>query len=513
MNEALPVLSPFWHYFGMTLLFLYGIAVFCICIYGLGQLDLLWIYLRRRKKVALEATPQYPLIDVVKNPPMVTVQLPMYNELYVAERLIDCVVQLDYPKDRLEIQVLDDSTDETVDIVARTVAKYKALGFDISHVHRTNRQGYKAGALKEGLNETKGEFVAIFDADFLPRREFLMRTIPHFGNPEIGVVQTRWEHLNENYSVITRLQALQLNVHFTIEQVGRMEGNLLLQFNGTAGVWRRKTIDDAGGWQSDTLTEDLDLSYRAQIKGYKIKYLEDLGSPAELPAEMNGLKAQQFRWMKGGAENARKLLNRVLAAKNLSFAARYHAAQYLFASGVFFAALAASVLSLPLALYGDAMGSKIPKWLGIPGAVALLGVILLIFVGNLQKVVRREESFEAAFWRVLLSTILFVPLASGMALHNSIAVWEGYSGKKSAFARTPKYGLTGKEGTFSGVKYVAYSKIPFSTIMEGILAMYFIIGASLEFYWKVEGYPWFHLMFGFGYATICLISIKHLSNK
>ena len=240
--------------------------------------------------------------------PFVTVQLPIYNEMYVVERLIDNIAHFDYPHDRFEIHILDDSTDETVEIVRRKVQEYKAKGLLIEQIRREKRQGFKAGALRDGMQYANGEFLAIFDADFLPRPDFLKRTIPFFEDDNVGVVQTRWEHINQDYSLITKLQALQLNVHFTVEQVGRMAGDYMLQFNGTAGVWRRETIDDAGGWEADTLTEDFDLSIRAQLKGWKIKYLEEVGSPAELPAEMNAFKSQQFRWMKGGAETARKML-------------------------------------------------------------------------------------------------------------------------------------------------------------------------------------------------------------
>jgi len=276
------------------------------------QFDLLVFYKRGLKSITLNPD-NNPDNEVNKLPadyvwPMVTVQLPLYNEQYVVERLIDTIAAFDYPKDRFEIHILDDSNDETLDIVKRKVEEYKAKGFQIEQILRPIRQGFKAGALKDGTIFAKGEFLAIFDADFMPRADFLKKTVPFFQDPKVGVVQTRWEHINQNYSLITKLQALQLNVHFTVEQVGRMQGDYFLQFNGTAGVWRKSTIDDAGGWEADTLTEDLDLSIRAQMKGWKIKFLEEIGSPAELPAEMNALKSQQFRWMKGGAETARKML-------------------------------------------------------------------------------------------------------------------------------------------------------------------------------------------------------------
>jgi cellulose synthase/poly-beta-1,6-N-acetylglucosamine synthase-like glycosyltransferase len=292
--------------FGYLMLLIYFTAMAAVTIYCLLQFHLLYLYKKYHRENPQINYRQYEADD--SSVPFVTVQLPMYNEMYVAERIIDCVAQQEYPKSRFEIHVLDDSTDETKEIVEAKVEELKAAGYNIEHIHRTNRQGYKAGALQEAMPRAKGDYIAIFDADFTPRTDFLRTTIPYFEDDKVGIVQTRWEHINKDYSLLTRLQALQLNVHFTVEQAGRSYGNLLLQFNGTAGVWRKKVINEAGGWQSDTLTEDLDLSFRAQIAGYKIQYLEKLESPAELPVEMNGLKGQQFRWNKGGAQNARKLL-------------------------------------------------------------------------------------------------------------------------------------------------------------------------------------------------------------
>ena len=283
---------------------IYIMALAWITGYCLLQLHLLYQYQKGHQR-----NEEFSIADIKEQDlPLVTIQLPIYNELYVIERLIDRVCEFHYPKEKMEIHILDDSTDETVEVVQKKVAYYQSKGFQIQQIRRVDRTGYKAGALKEATEQAKGEFIAIFDADFLPRKDFLLNTIPHFQNPKVGVVQTRWEHINQNYSLLTKLQAMQLNVHFTVEQQGRKSGNYMLQFNGTAGVWRKSTIKDAGGWEADTLTEDLDLSYRAQLKGWEITFLEKFGSPAELPAEMNGLKSQQFRWMKGGAETARKML-------------------------------------------------------------------------------------------------------------------------------------------------------------------------------------------------------------
>ena len=276
------------------LLGLYVIALIYIMVFCLMQFHLLYHY-GKNAEVSSQDFEDTKDEDL----PFVTIQLPIYNELYVVERLVDNIAKFDYPKDKYEIHILDDSTDETMQIALAKVEEYKAKGFNIEHITRSNRVGYKAGALKEGTKFAKGKFLAIFDADFLPNPDFLRQTIPHFSDEKVGVVQTRWEHINEDYSLITRLQAFQLNVHFTVEQMGRYNADYLLQFNGTAGIWRRECITDAGGWEADTLTEDLDLSYRAQFKGWKITFLEDITSPAELPAEMNGLKSQQHRWMKG----------------------------------------------------------------------------------------------------------------------------------------------------------------------------------------------------------------------
>ena len=341
---------------GYIVIGIYSLALGYITLFCLLQLNLLYYYKKYHRQLPDKFMGWASVQDDV---PMVTVQLPIFNEMYVVPRLVDCIMELDYPKDRLEVQILDDSTDETVEIAKKKVEEYKKLGFDIVHIHRTNRQGYKAGALKEATVVAKGEFIAIFDADFLPRKHFLKKTIPQFSRSEIGVVQTRWEHINEDYSMLTRLQALQLNVHFRVEQIGRRGANCMLQFNGTAGVWRKETIASAGGWEADTLTEDLDLSYRAQLKGWEIIYLEDLSSPAELPSEMNGLKSQQFRWMKGGAETAKKMLPTVWKS-DLSFFQKIHATGHLMSSGVFVFIFIAGVFSVPLvfliSMYGIGYG-------------------------------------------------------------------------------------------------------------------------------------------------------------
>lgn len=492
--------------FGYLMLGIYFIAMSGVTIYCLLQFHLLYLYKRFHKANPKISYSKYEADDA--KVPFVTVQLPMYNEMYVAERIIDVVALQEYPKDRFQIQVLDDSTDETVEIVRKKVAEYKALGFDIEHIHRVNRQGYKAGALQDAMPRVKGDFIAIFDADFAPRPDFLRTTMTYFEDPKVGIVQTRWEHLNADYSFLTKFQALALNVHFTVEQAGRSYGNLLLQFNGTAGVWRKKVIEEAGGWASDTLTEDLDLSFRAQIKGYKIQYLEKLESPAELPVEMNGLKGQQFRWNKGGAQNARKLLKLVWGADSLTLMQRLHASSQLLAYGVFLWVFIAAVSSIPLAFAFKELGIS-THFLSF-SVLGLFSVIGIYYTANIQAALNRTA--PATFWdkvKFLGLFISFMPISMGLSLYNAIAVIEGYMGKASSFVRTPKYGITGQQNSFTKAAYVA-KKISWVTIMEGVMALLFALAVIAGIKTGNKAFVLFHSMLAMGFGTICYYSIKHL---
>ncbi|MEE3148243.1 MAG: cellulose synthase family protein, partial [Bacteroidota bacterium] len=290
-----------------AIVIIYTLALTVIFLYSLAQLNLLFNYLKAKKKK--DDAPVFNFSNA-EEIPFVTIQLPLYNELYVVERLLDNIAQIDYPLDKLEIQVLDDSTDESLQTTQRKIEALQAAGIPIKHITRTNRQGFKAGALKEGLAIAKGEFIAIFDSDFVPNPDWLQKTVPYFKDEKIGVVQTRWAHLNRDYSLLTKIQAFALDFHFVLEQVGRNFGHHFINFNGTAGIWRKTCILDAGNWQGDTLTEDLDLSYRAQLKKWDFKYLEDVETPAELPVAISAARSQQFRWNKGAAENFQKLYGR-----------------------------------------------------------------------------------------------------------------------------------------------------------------------------------------------------------
>src|ERR1700693_6202527 len=294
--------------FDRALLVPYFIVLILLAAYGMHRYILVYLYYKHKKNRTTEPAAYFEEL------PRVTVQLPIFNEQYVVERLLESICKLSYPREKLDIQVLDDSTDETVGVARNLVERYAALGNPISYNRRTNREGFKAGALAEGLKTAKGEFVAIFDADFTPPEDFLLRTIHHFTEPKIGMVQTRWTHINRNYSFLTQVEAILLDGHFVLEHSGRARSGVFFNFNGTAGVWRRKAIEEAGGWQHDTLTEDTDLSYRAQLKGWKFIYLPQIECASELPVEMTAFKTQQARWAKGLIQTGKKILPRVMAS-------------------------------------------------------------------------------------------------------------------------------------------------------------------------------------------------------
>ena len=484
---------------------LYTLALTYITFYCLIQFHLLLKYgkdKRRNKGIP-------PDLSAWGNAlPAVTIQLPIFNERFVVERLIDNIVMMDYPSDRLQIQVLDDSTDDTQEVCKQKVEVYRQQGINIDYIHRKDRDGFKAGALRDGLTSATGEFIAIFDADFLPHHDFLTQTLPYLKDEKVGVVQTRWDHINGDYSIITKLQAFQLNVHFTIEQSGRQSGNYLLQFNGTAGVWRRRAIEDAGGWEADTLTEDLDLSYRAQLKGWKIKYRQDIASPAELPVEMNGLKSQQFRWMKGGAENARKLLPAVFRSA-IPLSQKIHATAHLLSSSVFLVVFALAVLSVPtLFLVGTIHLNMRIYWIFMLG---LLTVGWVYFVANSDTSWSEEHVFKR-IGRFIFMFPLFLSLSMGLSLHNSIAVIEGYRGKKSAFIRTPKFNIQRIQDTFNKGFY-AVGKVSGTTITEGLLALYFLTAVVMGVVLDKTSFLIYHIMLMIGFGGIFIYTIRHLSRR
>ncbi len=431
---------------------LYALALTFIAVYCSSQI-FLWLDYRKGKKHNKKFNTSFvKKANLTDDLPFVTIQLPIFNELYVVERLIDNIMKMNYPKDRFQVQILDDSTDETIEITHRKVKEYTSQGFDIQQITRINRSGYKAGALKDAMPLVKGDFIAIFDADFMPHPDFLLKTISYFNNKKVGVVQTRWEHINKEYSLLTKLQAMQLDVHFSVEQQGRFIGDSLLQFNGTAGVWRKETIENAGGWEADTLTEDLDLSYRAQVKGWEIIYLETVGSPAELPAEMNGLKSQQFRWMKGGAENARKNLLRIWTS-DISLKRKINGTTHLLNSTVFVAVLTAGITSVPLVFLLNNVSFPLVKYFMVLFIISTITILVVYYEANV-----RADFQKGSYSKRLITFIgyfpIFLALSMGLCFHNTIAVLEGWSGKKSAFIRTPKFNIKTLGDSFKGTKYL-----------------------------------------------------------
>ena len=411
---------------GVILTF-YFLALCGLSVYGLHRSLLVWFFLRgaRAEKTCAAR----------KELPRVTVQLPIYNERHVAERLIDAVARLKYPRDRFEVQVLDDSTDETSSVAARAVDRWRRRGVAIQHICRKTRDGFKAGALREGLQEATGELVALFDADFIPPSDFLERAIVPFADPGVGVVQARWGHANRNYSLLTRAQALLLDAHFILEHGGRYRGGCFFNFNGTAGIWRRAAIEDAGGWQDDTLTEDLDLSYRAQLAGWRFVLLADVVVPAELPVEMNAFKTQQHRWAKGSIQSCRKLLPAVLRAR-VPLRVKLEAALHLTANVNYLLVLALSVLIVPaIAVRTGSAGGAERLWID-----ALFFASAAVSVSTFYGVSQR--AIGGPWWLRLRDLPAVIALGLGLSVNNAVAVVQAFSGRTGEFRRTPKYGLT-----------------------------------------------------------------------
>ena len=489
----------YWsHLLAKIVLGIYTACLILIFYYSCIQMTLAIAYVRNRKKRKLE---EIPLFDS-KNAPKVTIQLPMYNEMYVAERIIETAAAFDYPRDKFQIQVLDDSTDETKDIIAAKVAELAATGLNIQHIHRTDRTGYKAGALDDAMDRVQGEFIAIFDADFVPDKDFLIRTMPYF-KEGIGVVQSRWGHLNKTYSLLTELQAFGLNGHFAIEQGGRNASGHFINFNGTAGIWRKTCIEEAGGWEHDTLTEDLDLSYRAQMRGWKFKYLEDVESPAELPITMSALKSQQHRWMKGGAECFIKMWKSLITFPGVKFSDRIHGFAHLFNSSVFVFILILSILSLFVLHIKDSFSDL--NWFIQFGAFFIASTLFLSFY-YWHSWRDKKGPFLNDLFRFIGRFIQFLTVSMALSLSNAVAVIEGYLGIKSSFVRTPKFNVLIKT-EFKGNKYDKKS-LSLINILEGLLMLVFGFTAVQRAVYGDLGMVPFHLMLTCGYGIIFFSTLK-----
>ena len=467
----------------------YGIAALLVLTYSISQFFLFVNYLKKSDPKPLAT---------FEHLPFVTIQLPIFNEKYVIERLLDNISKITYPN--LQIQVLDDSTDESLEISQKLVSSLQQKGLDIELIHRTDRSNFKAGALKNGLETAKGEFIAIFDADFLPEPDWLIKTIQYFTNPEVGVVQTRWKHINRNYGILTKVLGMALDHHFTIEQVGRNQSHHFINFNGTAGIWRKTCILDAGNWQGDTLTEDLDLSYRAQMKDWEFIYLEELATPSELPVVMSAIRSQQFRWNKGGAENFRKYGFEVIKSKTIGLIAKIQAFAHLLNSSVFVWVFLMSILSVPLVVKPV---TKFDAFL-IFGTGLKYTVVILFFV--FYTTFRQVQSKKLKdFPRFLFQFLIFFPVILGLTFHNSMAVLEGYFGIKSDFIRTPKFNILNPTDSWKNNQYLG-KKLTFSLLIEIFLVFYFSFGIYLGFKNLLYSYLPFHFLLVLGYFIVVIKS-------
>jgi cellulose synthase/poly-beta-1,6-N-acetylglucosamine synthase-like glycosyltransferase len=429
--------------------------------------------------------------------PPVTIQLPLYNEMYVADRLIEAVCAIDYPRDLLEIQVLDDSTDETRSIAQQAVRRYAAQGIDIKYIHRTDRTGYKAGALEAGLKVARGAYIAIFDADFIPTSDFLTKLMPHFADAQVGMVQARWGHINQDYSLLTKAQAILLDGHFVLEHGGRHRGGRFFNFNGTAGVWRRVAIDDAGGWQHDTLTEDLDLSYRAQLRGWRFVFVSDVIAPAEVPVEMNAFKSQQHRWAKGSIQTCRKLLPTILRA-NVPLGVKAEAFFHLTANFNYILMCILSVLIFPSMVIRYNMGWYEMLLIDVP----LFFAATFSFC-NFYTVCQREIYPD---WRTRLKYVPFLmSVGIGLSVNNTRAVFEAIFNKQSEFARTPKYRIEANADEWVGKKY--RQSVAVQPLIELALGLYFTATVFYALANGIYGTLPFLVLFQVGFLYTGLLSV------
>tara|TARA_B110001452_G_scaffold128618_1_gene106882 strand:+ start:1620 stop:3023 length:1404 start_codon:yes stop_codon:yes gene_type:complete len=464
----------------------------------------LWNYVQFKKKK--EKNSVLDISDPEKVP-FITIQLPVFNELYVMERLLECINLIDYPRTKLEIQVLDDSTDESVELTRGLVKNLKQEGLDITQIRRKDRVGFKARALKEGLITAKGEFIAIFDADFLPQSDWLLHTVPHFKNKEIGVVQTRWSHINRDYSVLTQIQAFALDAHFTLEQVGRNSKNHFMNFNGTAGIWRKECILDAGNWEGDTLTEDLDLSYRAQLNNWKFKYLEDVETPSELPVVMSSIRSQQFRWNKGGAENFQKLAKKVVRSENIKLSTKLHSVLHLLNSTMFLNVFFVGILSIPM-LYIKNEWGHLSLYFDLSSFFIVSTLIFFSCYWVLYRYMKGGGLLNFLEYIKLFFT--FYTIAMGFSYHNSLAVLEGHRGKRSDFIRTPKFNIKTLKDSWKKNKYTS-KKVSKNIVIEGLLTLYFLFGMYSAFVVGEAGdfglFP-FHLMLFIGFGFVFVSSFR-----
>ena len=476
------------------LLYLFLAVYFCILItvfiYASHRYYMVYLYYKHQKDKPV-------LKGKLKKLPRITIQLPIFNEMYVTRRLITAACNVDYPMNLLDIQVLDDSTDETKEVVKKCVEEYQEKGFDIEWIHRENREGYKGGALQNGLKTVKGEFIAVFDADFVPQKNILQKTIHYFADKSVGMVQTRWSYLNRKYSFLTKIQAIMLDGHFVIEHAARNWSGRFFNFNGTAGIWRKEAIESSGGWQHDTLTEDLDLSYRSQMKGWKFIFLKDELSPSEIPVDINGFKCQQNRWAKGSIQTAKKLLPQIIKS-DLPFKVKVEAFFHLTNNISYLLMLVLSVLIYPSMVARINIG-----WFQM--IVADVPFLLFATIGiSFFYICSQKESYKD--WK---SRLVYLPmlmsLGIGLSVNNSKAVLEAIFNRETEFTRTPKYKIEGKKDKWIGKKYKG--QINFLVILELLLGVYFTFNIYFAYINEIYVSIPFLMMFQMGYFYVAFLSI------
>lgn len=476
-----------------------------IVFFGLSQAWLAFNYQRSKDKFRVAK----PVAVWSGELPSVLMQLPIYNERYVVERLLRAVVLLDYPHDKLVIQLLDDSTDETTAIAARVIADLKSTGVNIQHIRRADRIGYKAGALQAGLALDKSEFIAIFDADFIPQPDFIKRIIVYFSDPNVGMVQTRWDHLNANYSTLTKILSFGIDAHFSMEQGGRQASESFINFNGTAGMWRRKTIDEAGGWSSDCLTEDLDLSFRSQLMGWKFLFVESISTPSELPVEMSAIRSQQFRWTKGAAEVGRKIMP-ILWGSNETMARKVVGSFHMLNSLIFPSVF---VFSLLTACYPFLYGQGAEAAFMPIGIMLLVGTVSIVFAYATAQTHGHFQHRNSSFLHAVYSSFMFMFLTSGLGLHNTVAVIQGLIGRKTAFVRTPKLNILADDHRVTTNRAYTLKFLTIGFVLE-LLAAALFLGLSLHSLWyghyallAVYGY------FAAGYVMVIYFTLEEVTNS
>ena len=481
-----------WNWFDAAMLFPYFAVMIGLSFYGIHRYTMCYVYYRDRKNYNPDPPQHFDEL------PRITVQLPIFNEQFVIDRLIEAVCAMEYPREKLDIQVLDDSTDETCEVAAAIVARYAALGHPIFYIHRTDRTGYKAGALDAGLKVAKGEYVAIFDADFVPPTDWLMKVVHHFAELEIGMVQTRWEHLNRDYSTLTQIEAILLDAHFVIEQGSRCRSGEFFNFNGTAGMWRIKAISDGGGWQHDTLTEDTDLSYRSQLAGWRFKYLPDVVCPAELPIEMTAFKTQQARWAKGLIQTSIKILPRVFKSK-ISKRKKWEAVQHLTANLSYPLMIVMTAFLIPAMIVRFYQGWFQMLLIDFPLFTASTFSIAVFYLAA------ERELFPKKWKRTFLYLPFLMALGIGLTVTNSKAVMEAIFGIKSAFVRTPKYRVAKKGEKSQAAKY--RKRLKLTPWIELLLGCYFF--GAIVYTFSNQNYftaP-FLILFVIGYWYTGLMSL------